>query len=274
MAKQTGIHGLRGKVNGMSYYSSKNGGSLVRKINEGLGERVKSSREYSNTRKNNAEFGACGDFAGAFIKPISLRWRFILDSIATGMMVKALKELLQRDSTKPWGQRAFDSTMNPIVLQQFNAFSKNPMLEEIANVLNGGVTFQANAELVAVSAIPSLTVDRQHELMAEGINHVSVKVFAFEVEAPTYNQVNKSYTKAISSLKEVTDMSQDIAISGTAPVNLFTAASATADLEGVTADGLFGGLLVVVLPGRTIGSVTSILQEKCSAMIAEVTEAE
>ena len=140
MAKQTGIIALRGKIKGQSYYGSKVGGDLVRTINEGMSARVKSSQEYANTRKNNAEFGMCGDFAGAIIKPITQRWRFILDSIATGKMVKAMKELAVLDTAGEWGKRVVKLANYGTIYEKFNSFSKNEMPTEIVNALAKGVT--------------------------------------------------------------------------------------------------------------------------------------
>lgn len=274
MAKQKGIHRLSGKVDGMSYYSSKNGGSLARSINDGMSERVKTAKEYINTRKNNAEFGMCGDFAGAIIKPISQRWRFILDSIATGKMVKVMKDAVKLNTLNPWGQRVLGATDYPAFIQAFNSFSKNEMIEELANVLAQPITWNSEGNVLELSQNPELSVSRQQELMAEGINFMYTKVYALQVSKPVFNTAANAYTKAASSLVEVTGLSTEAAIDATGAIALFDTSETVADFADVVDNGEFGGLLVVFLPARQVGTSISILQEKCSAMLAPVVEAE
>lgn len=273
MAKQKGIHRLSGKVDGMSYYSSKNGGSLARSINDGMSERVKTAKEYINTRKNNAEFGMCGDFAGAIIKPISQRWRFILDSIATGKMVKVMKDAVKLNTLNPWGQRVLGATDYPAFIEAFNSFSKNEMIDEIANVLAQPIDWASERNTVTVQATPNLSIARQEELNAEGINYFYTKVYALQVKKPVFNTAANAYTKAISSLVELTSMSYDAELNSESDVDLFAQDEAVANFADVVDNGEFGGLLVVFLPARKVGSSISVLQEKCSAMLAPVVEA-
>ena len=273
MAKQKGIHRLSGKVDGMSYYSSKNGGSLARSINDGMSERVKTAKEYINTRKNNAEFGMCGDFAGAIIKPISQRWRFILDSIATGKMVKVMKDAVKLNTLNPWGQRVLGATDYPAFIEAFNSFSKNEMIEEIANVLAAPITWDSETRTLTLSEVPVLSIEHEQELIAEGVNTFYTKVYALQVKKPVFNTAANAYTKATSTLVEITGMSTDGDFDGTIDSDLISSSTAVVDFADVVDNGEFGGLLVVFLPARKVGGVVSVLQEKCSAMLAPVVEA-
>ena len=64
MAKQSGLHQLRGKVGEHSYYRQTGISSgLVRSINQGMSARVKNDEAFLNTRLNNAEFGQAGRIA-------------------------------------------------------------------------------------------------------------------------------------------------------------------------------------------------------------------
>ena len=273
MAKQTGIIALRGKIKGQSYYGSKVGGDLVRTINEGMSARVKTGKEYANTRKNNSEFGMCGDFAGAIIKPITLRWRFILDSIATGKMVKKMKELTIFDSTHPWGQRTIDSSLNSLLREAFNSFSKNEMIDEIAATLAAGVSYDESETQITLANAAVLSTSRQQELIEMGINHIDVKVFALHCAAPSFNSATQQYVKANATFVEIPDLGSSQDITGAAQVSLFGQENAVFDVSSVAVDNEFGGFMVVYLPGRKIGSVVSTLQEHCAAELVGYTPA-
>ena len=270
MAKQTGIIALRGKIKGQSYYGSKVGGDLVRTINEGMSARVKTGKEYANTRKNNSEFGMCGDFAGAIIKPITLRWRFILDSIATGKMVKTMKDLLKQDSTGKWGQRIVPTTEYPSLISSFNSFSKNEMQADIENIASQGISWDSNSNAVRFASKPSMSVNEQNELINEGVNHVQVKVFALQVTHPTFDQNAMSYVKAVGNLIASSGIDVDSDLTAEESLELFTTATFTHDFADVVSGTQFGGVLVLYLPCRKVGNAVSILQEKCSAKLYPV----
>lgn len=66
MAKQRGIHQISGTVNNLTYYEQKYvRGGLIRRVNEGMSERLKTDPIFKNTRDKNAIFGMCSRIAAA-----------------------------------------------------------------------------------------------------------------------------------------------------------------------------------------------------------------
>lgn len=66
MAKQRGIHQISGTVNNLTYYEQKYvRGGLIRRVNEGMSERLRSDPAFENTRRKNAVFGMCSKIAAA-----------------------------------------------------------------------------------------------------------------------------------------------------------------------------------------------------------------
>ena len=265
MAKQSGIHGIRGKINGVSYYSSKNGGQLIRKINEGMSSRVKTAKEYANTRLNNAEFGAAGSLAGAIVRPISQRWRFILDSIATGKLVKAIKAAMMQDTASPWGERVVPLTQMAHLQDVFNGFSKNEMPQEIVDVLQNLMTFASTGNVFDISDSATLSADSIQQLLDKGATHISTKVFFFNVRKPYIGADGKTYVPAEALFidesstfgvtnRELTD--------NTLALDSKSVSPAPAVLNEETH---LGGVLVVFLPERKVGTEYYTLQELCSA---------
>lgn len=267
MAKQSGIHGLRGKVNGMSYYSSKNGGMLVRKINEGLGDRVKSSREYLNTRKNNAEFGACGDFAGAFIGAITSKWRFILISIATGMMVKAAKAAIVLDATSPWGQREIPATEFAALQLAFNGLSKNIMPECIASGVQTAVKYKTTTQQTSIVADVPIDQELHEQLVAIGANGFLLDLYHFDIDMPIFDENTKQYTRSVGNLVRLSGLSQDIG--NIEQGSTLLSNGDVANSEGYTnvQNTKMNMLFVLFRPYRTIGNEKSVLQQHCAGWV-------
>lgn len=265
MAKQSGIHGIRGKINGVSYYSSKNGGQLIRKINEGMSSRVKTAKEYANTRLNNAEFGAAGSLAGAIVRPISQRWRFILDSIATGKLVKAIKDAMMQDTASPWGKRVVPLTKMAHLQEVFNGFSKNEMPQEIVDVLQNDFTFAAANNVISSSVSGALSADTAQQLLDKGATHVTTKVFAFNVRKPYIGADGKTYVPAESLFVDISSTFGDSNIDIVGEAIVLPDGSLQNSPAVLNEETHLGGVLVVFLPERKVGNEYFTLQELCSA---------
>lgn len=265
MAKQAGIHGLRGKVNGMSYYYSKNGGELTRKINEGIGERVKSSAAYVNTRKNNAEFGAAGAVAGAIMRTIPQKYRYILQSTATGLLNKEIKKEMTMDSFSNWGQRHISQGGQNRLLDFFNTLSKNSVPDSIVSFLKTSLYQDSETEKIFTNG--SLVADSLlvEELKGAGATHVSIAFYALRADLPVFNVTIGEYNTPTSSIEPLTGMfvlnseletGTEIIPEVVVDSNIYVENDEESEINGV---------FVVVLPQRKVGNGFNTLQELCSA---------
>lgn len=266
MAKQMGVHKLHGKVDEQSYYYSKNGGYVTRKINPGMSQKVKTDAAYANTRLNNAEFGACGAYAGAMLRPVTQRWRFILQSIATGMLVKAMKAAMQEDTTSAWGKRLIPQAQMAGIQDVFNSFSKNEFPSEVKSALAVNLVYDSinnKTQLISDVELPADIVD---QLLAKGADGVESKCFAFSITAPSISADGKTYSRPVSIFKEILNFEC---------TEQFEAGTAAPFLSGDTVPQSpsilnetthFGGLLVILLPYKKVGSTNYTLQELCSAV--------
>lgn len=105
MAKQMGIHQIRGKVGERSYYKTKGvEAGISRSINQGLSARVKSAEEFANTRLNNAEFKNANSIATAAFKSVNNRKKGMMRNFAIAAMTKAALEDIKQGSGA-WGAR-------------------------------------------------------------------------------------------------------------------------------------------------------------------------
>lgn len=125
MAKQSGLHQIRGKVGEHSYYRQTGIESgLVRSINQALSGRVKTGEEYANTRLNNAEFGQAGRVAAVLGQFVTPKYRPMVLPFSQSKMLKSLIEVL-KSQTGTWGQRNLPTSDSTAYTQALNLTRKN-----------------------------------------------------------------------------------------------------------------------------------------------------
>lgn len=261
MAKQSSLFKLRGKADGQSFYYSKNGEYLTRKINPGMSSRVKTAEEYANTRLNNAEFGGAGNLAGTMIRTVSKRWRYILDSIATGMLVKGIKEAMMNDNTHDWGKRSVLLADMPAIQELYNRFSKNEMPQEIIDFVKAHVTSAGNGGTLTIDDSLVLAEDLNAHYAALGADKVKCTLYSFGVSAPEVGADGKKYTPALPVFGQITGTTAVIGLEE--DLIAVTSVPNVPAVQNVAA--AFGGVLVIVEPIKTINSKDYVLQQHCSA---------
>ena len=272
MAKQIGIHGLKGKVDGMSYYSSKNGGRLTRKINEGIGARVKSAQEYANTRKNNAEFGASGACAGLIMRTVPKKFRYILESTATGMLNKAIKAQMAFDISHIWGERQMSVSGVSAVQEVFDGLSKNVFPDDLKLAIQANYKFDGNENKVFSDLEVTLTEGMLEELNAIGATHYTIKVYGLRVDTPIFSQTSKAYNIPVANLVSFENM--DVENAAVASTSLIVKnEDEVCDFTLINDDpSQITGLFVVFMPVRKIGDGYNTLQQHCSAAWLSLSE--
>lgn len=258
MAKQSGIHQLRGKVGNMKYYRMKGvQDGLVQSINEGMSNRVKNGAEYANTRRNNSEFGMAASTAGASVKTLSLRWRYLLKPFVTGAIAKSFLSVAKSSTNIPWGsrfispqelQRYYPVGMRSIVKNDISDFGN--LLCSITSV-DGGATLDLNGQNV-------------HNAKAEAAGCKGVRcVFVGGMITPSFGGSNTSQAYPATQQTEIlteTDVpfGNDVEQSQSAPI-------IAAALEEVDAAAIG---YVVLLPYREVGNEKVVMQEFASAIFA------
>ena len=261
MAKQSSLIKLRGKADGQSFYYSKNGEYLTRKINPGMSSRVKTAEEYANTRLNNAEFGGAGSLAGAMIRTVSKRWRYILDSIATGMLVKGIKDAMLNDNTHDWGKRSVLLADMPAIQDLYNQFSKNEMPQEIVDFVKTSITSAGNGLALTISENLMLNADLAAHYAALGANNVKCTLYCFGVSAPSVPADSTKYSPVLPVFAQLATATAEIGENE--PIIESVTLPAVPAVQNVAA--AFGGVLVIVEPIKEINNKQYVLQQHCSA---------
>lgn len=251
MAKQSGLHQIRGKVGEHSYYKQSGVASgLIRSINQGMSARVKTGEEYANTRLNNAEFGQACAIAGGLGKTITPKYRPMILPFSQSKMAKLVLDVI-KSKTGNWGERNVAATDIDSLLAALNSTAKN-------DFSSYGISLNLpDAELSADDVLfPA-------KLSAIGADKYIVNVSYVALRVGIYSAAERKYAQTIvRGTSELVDL--DSAGSTTLTPN-FPALPAGPFVD-------FQFCVMVVMPVRVINNVDHILQEHCTfAAIANET---
>lgn len=254
MAKQSGLHQIKGKVEGYSYYRQsgvKDG--LMRRINEGLSSRVKTSEEFANTRLNNSEFGNAADVAKVLASVIVPKFRPMFLNFSQAKLTKSLLALIKQ-ATGDWGQRALAVTDVQAICDGVNLLAKNDFFAYCESLVA-----HAGDNLDEAALDIEFSDDNATILASYGADGVDIKITSLAAYLGQYSAADKRYIKSLATTIEpdskefpVTDMPDTY----TANLNAFA--------SSVTGTAKINVLLVILMPYRTINGKKHTLQEKCT----------
>ncbi len=256
MAKQSGIHQLRGKVGEHSYYRQTGiSTGLMRSINQGLSQRVKTSEEYANTRLNNSEFGAAGNVAGLLGQMVYPKFRPMVLPFSQSKMAKEVLRVA-RQNTADWGKRVVTSADTAQLCAILSATSKrNPY--EFVTV---GVT-RGSATAATVSA--SYTEDQATLMSSLGITEISVKAAQYDLATGQWNPLALEMATGYLQIKDVAYPMSAVGVTpGVSEEN-----EADIEVEQFIPEANHAGhqiVVFVITPMRQINNVLHTLQEYCS----------
>lgn len=255
MAKQSGLHQLRGKVGEHSYYRQTGVvPGLVRSINQGMSSRVKTAPEFANTRLNNAEFGQAGRIASVLGQFITPKYRPMILPFSQSKMAKIILEAIKA-KTGNWGERNLSATDVQVFLNAINSVHKN-------NPDEFGLSFSVDSDdNFVIRADDTVFPAKLNSIGAAGYELV---VLAARPWIGTYLSAEGKYAQSF------------------ARANIYTTSITTAN-EEVPVEYEFRPapptgwpafdvdfMVVVILPYREVNNVEHILQEHCTFVAMEL----
>lgn len=265
MAKQSGIHQIKGKVGEMSYYrqSGVNAG-IIRSINPSMSGRVKNDAAYENTRLNNAEFGQACKIASVLGRFFSPKYRPMILPFSQSKMAKDVLEIIKADPTNiaRWGYRGLKLNPLEIPVDTLNSTAKNNFSDLVANVANEVDTGGENYEITTSVTFQSGIADKLSAYGATGV-YVRACLDTFFYARPsfaTHSPAQVLGREAVSHETEAETYSSAVTIVNTiAPAPSVPSGSEIA--YAVT---------VVIMPYREVGGVKHILQEACTFQCQQI----
>ena len=274
MAKQESIYKIRGKVEGQSYFYSKNGGYQFRKINPTMSERVKTEDAFVNTRKNAIEFGAAGGLASAIVRGIQERYRFITTPKMVGELTKIIYNNMRADTSNIWGRRQLIPSLRPLVQNRFNDLLKNRMPEEISSWIRSSVLWDASLDIITITDNLQTSLDLENRLIDAGATGIHTELREYRCIVPVYAPGTGKYTPAIPEINVSSTISSDITINGQSPHVLIPQSSFAPNFPPFNTQVYISGVLVFFFPYKTVHNVNVTLQHLCTAYWYSISDAE
>ena len=264
MAKQLGIHQIRGKVGERSYYKTKGvEAGISRSINQGLSARVKSAEEFANTRLNNAEFKNANGIATAAFNSVNSRKKGMMRNFAIAAMTKASLEDIKQ-GTGVWGARVPKTELDTLICDLLEKHAKggayDGMFGTISSIsLDNTGAFQLSFDL---------SMQKAAELEALGIDGLVVvpsKCLAGEIlvdDLPRLYAGNAIGTPQSISVDSSEDDTFNVEGSVGTPSSVGMSQSGYTYAQEDTKHGFY--VCVTFLPYRQQGSARYTMQEYCT----------
>lgn len=259
MAKQSGIHQLKGKVGSMSYFQMAGvQDGIVRRIPEGLSSRVKNDEIYANTRLNNEEFTRAAQLAKIAYNSVPNRLNSMFRRFAYAEMLKGIKEYIV-NGAGDWGKRVPTDRLDNVVRDVLENRAKfGPYDGQF-----GDLTMERSAEsgIVLTLTYSSAQVAAMASLGITGL------LFRVQYTANGY-VLGSGDPILVGGRSNITSMDVDLLpnggseeldtfVPGAASLNMFPAAFAQLS---ASADGGIAAV-VTILPLRSVNDKNYVLTE-------------
>lgn len=256
MAKQSGLHQIKGKVGEHSYYRQTGVASgLIRSINQGLSERVKTDQAYLNTRLNNAEFGQACKIAARMIQYITPKFRPMILPFSQSKMAKLILEQIKVASGE-WGKRNFSDATGAVSSTLLSTLAKNNFDEYGVKII------PATGAAFAKLALDETIADAK--LQAIGADGYNVRLVFTDTWVGDINPTTGKYADSFArgNNYDFNGLNDDTAHDLDQceyPLNPPT---------GWPAHGI-RMVVIIVMPYRTVGTQQYVLQESCTFKAVE-----
>ena len=253
MAKQSGLHQIRGKVGEHSYYKQTGVETgLIRSINQAMSNRVKTGAEYANTRLNNAEFGHACKIAGVLGHTLMPKFRPMILPFSQSKMAKIILEAIKLTDGN-WGQRSLDDGASGL------AALKSALRSVVKNDPSDyGITGTPSSDDVVVEID---SVAGPAKLAALGADGFEIRLIRNNIQVGNYVSTLRDYqysyrvfNTGFAEFAGAGDETFDVTTPQLPPVPAGQAYFFAVDL-------------LIIMPYREINSTKHILQEACTFMV-------
>lgn len=261
MAKQSGLHQIRGKVGEYSYYRQSGvANGLIRGINQGLSSRVKTGDEYANTRLNNAEFGAACNVAGLLGRMITPKYRPMILPFSQSILAKDVLELA-KNHTGFWGQRTITADDTAAVAAAVTRLSKS----SVSDLTNLAITRDSASTVKVFGTISDETVNN---LVSLGVDGIRYKLTTFILDSGQYNTDTNHILRGQLRQVDTAVDTLDISIgTGSADIDNEVDVSQVPSPPNRVRHQF---VVTILMPFRTINGADYVLQELCCFQVNEV----
>lgn len=258
MAKQSGIHQIKGRVGQMSYYRQSGvRDGLMRSINQGMSSRVKNNAEYANTRLNNSEFRNAAQMAQSAGQAIVPKYRPMFLTFSQARLTKSVLELIRQNSGD-WGTRNLLTAQTEEFCDAITQLSKRRFLDWFGNVATN-VGSSANTTTISVDYTPGQAAT----LISAGVDGIDFKATGVTFLAGTFNSTlgrnwaSLGLSGGAEEDDETLDPNGDLVTLSDLVVPVFSSPNYNA----------LKAIVLIAMPYRMVNGKKHTLQEYCAFIV-------
>lgn len=251
-------------MDGMSYFFSKNGGYQFRSINPNMSELVKNDPRFALTRNYGFAFGMGANFAGALLKTVSTRWRYLLRGNTHAILTTKYNQYFKDAQGLLGGEPRHISLFYPTMRNDYNRLNKSNIPGWMVDFFNSQTEEDRGNNQLVINQPLLLEQTDIDELKLKGADHVRVALFVLRVRLMSETGAVRRVHYYEGSISTRPILYQATSLAGSAPLEILPDVSA--NLDGQIEDSMdtCGGIFVLFEPYKTINGTAYTLQRLCN----------
>lgn len=247
-------------MDGMSYFFSKNGGYQFRSINPNMSELVKNDPRFALTRDYGFAFGFGANFAGALLKTVSTRWRYLTRGNTHAILTKKYNQYFKDAQGLIDGTTRHISLFFPAMRKDYNDLNKTTIPGWMVDFFNQQTVEDRATTQLSIKQPLQLEQTDVDELKMKGVDSVRVTLYVLRVELKTENSAVHRRLYYEGSISSRPILHQTTSLSGTTPLTILPDVDVHLDGDITGSQDDCCGIFVLYEPLKRMGSSYYTLQ--------------
>lgn len=258
MPLQREIYKIAGKLNGNSYYYSKNGGYQFRSINPNMSELVKNDPRFALTREYSYSFKRAANMAGSLISAVDSRWRFMFRKNIHAALTKRFDDLFRQITGLDGSSGNTVSVFQPFFMDAFNKLGKISAPSFVTSWARNSVGFNFTENRAYINTALNFPQIEMQYYLEQGVTNFQIEMYALKtsLNSQIKYEATISPTSIIGGTANMKSDADVVWLPASTPANNISCETSSEDLFG---------LLLIIEPYRMIAGKKYIIQRLCSA---------
>lgn len=264
MPLQKSVYKVKGKMDGMSYFFSKNGGHQLRMINPNMSDLVKNDPRFALTREYGSAFGMGANFAGALLKTVSSRWRYLMRGNTHAILTKKYNEYFKFVYGLLGIGSYHISNFYETMRHDYNRLNKINIPAWMVDFFTTQTSENIALHQLVISSALQLQQTEVDELKQKGATSVRISLYTLRVSLKTEMGAERNIVYYEGSISTRPIIQQQTSLEGNAPLTILQAStpSLSGEIEPTLED--CGGIFVLFEPLKFVGTTYVTLQRLCN----------
>lgn len=247
-------------MDGMSYFFSKNGGYQFRTINPNMSELVKNDPRFALTRDYGFAFGMGANFAGALLKTVSTRWRYLTRGNTHAILTTKYNQYFKDAQGLIDGSPRHISLFYPTMRNDYNRLNKTIIPGWMVDFFNSHTDEDQTQHQLRILQPLQLEASDVDELKLKGVDSVRLTLFVLRVRLMYENSAVHRRVYYEGSISSRPILHQTTSLEGATPLTILPASTPSLDGDIEDSQDTCGGIFVLYEPLKRIGSTFYTLQ--------------